>query len=865
MELRRRVVPPKRYEPELSDGERYMPTVRKALFRPPYVEFNPHLPPAAFPTLDDPVQTLSEVDLGSELGQPCQQRLQTQLESGARDLGSSQQGPSSDHPLATPCVAMENHTWNAGIYPHSLEYYQSLAGLQSGLSQEEFEWNMQEMETSDEDENNGERRSRPLSVQTRAPQWKRLALIHRIEIIQSLLAEGKTEEQATGALGLSAEEWQETVAWDHHRRKVESKEDSRIATMQDEVNSLLLDRDGMGFTSINSTTYQALLSHHLAAFTTGKMDFSTTSTRDLVNAQNLLKSRRLPLSLVGQWMDPYVGTPKVAEERGSQITLGLGEGQEHDIVDKMGQEHVRQDVAKPKVLNTFREELSAAKGRAPVRRKYVHLDDETPSSRPKTIPTGQALKRTSSNIPILKLNNPSLHQPHQMGRSGSIITNNKPIVMQEVMQAPSKLDVVTSNTSPAFNNLARSTSLPVSTAILPTDTMKDFDSTTIVVQPKRTWSGTAKPGRSTFFPNATLHTPVADSSIHKMWKTASVNPGVSRQSSEALERLRIESMKYSGKSLAGFSEPAKVNDASTPIDVQNVVRVKNPKQLAVRDPKVPSTAPKQRVRKASNTSSTTKSSTVTAITPTAAPKDRSTPATPDLPSSGSSTRSPMATRKPSRYRDGLAYAASPTDSIVGNKTSNQQAVARDTEASGLYSSVYELSRHRATILQTEDMPDHPELAPGPHTTRRPSLGLPEKKQAGSRQLAQPVPPQLVSADSRNGSRRNSIAENVGSVASSIEVTNNIVPESGGKAPRKAPSKPLTSGPLDAGKTAVSKGGGKAPRKTSSKPPSSAGKAPRKTPSKPAPLGGKVPRKTPSKPPPSKLITAEDRHSDMATF
>ncbi|MCJ1413944.1 hypothetical protein MMC32_000269 [Xylographa parallela] len=867
MELRRRVVPPKRYEPELSDGERYMPTVRKALFRPPYVEFNPHLPPAAFPTLDDPVQTLSEVDLGTELGQTCQQLLQTQSESEAQGLRSSQQRPLSGHPPSTPCVAMENHIWNAGIYPHSPAYYQNLASVHSGLSQEEYERNMKEMETSDEDENNGQRKSaflkRPSLVQTRAPQWKRLAPIHRIEIIQSLLAEGKTEEQATGALGLSAEEWLETVAWDRHRRKVESKEDSRITTMQSEVNSLLLDRDGMGFTSINSTTYQALLSHHLAAFTTGKMDFSTTSTRDLVHAQSFLRSRRLPLSLVGQWVEPYVGIPTEAEERGSHMTLGLGEGQEHDTIDRMGQEHVRQehvrqehvrqehvrqDVAKLKVMNTSREELSATNGRAPVRRKYVHLDDETPSAHPKAILTGQALEKTSSNVPFLKLNSPSPHQPHQLRRPDSIITNNKLIAMQEIMQPPLKLDVVTQNTSLAFHNSARSTSLPISRAIIPTDTMKDFDSTTIVVQPKRTWSGTAKPGRSTFFPNATLRTPVADSSIHKMWKTTSGNLGVSTQSSEALERLRIESMKYSGKPLAGFPELAKVNNASTPTDVQNAVKARNPKQLAVSDPKVPSTAPKQRVRKASNTSSTTRSSIATAITPSATPKDRSTPATPDLPISGSSTRSLMATRKPSRYRDGLTNAASPTDTVAGNRASKQQAIAMRTETNGLFSSVYELSKHKAAALKTEDMPDHPDLAPGRDTIRRPSLGLPEKKQAGSRQSVQPVPSPLISADSRNGSRRNPMVENVGSVTSSIEVTKNIVPKSGGKTPRKAPSKPLISAALDAGKTAVSKVGGKAPRKAPSKPPSSAGKAPRKTPSKPLP---------------SELLAAEDHHSGTA--
>ncbi|MCJ1378945.1 hypothetical protein MMC17_002044 [Xylographa soralifera] len=783
MELRRRVVPPKRYEPELSDGERYMPTVRKALFRPPYVDFNPHLPPAAFPTLDEPVRTLSEVDLGTELGEPCQHLPATQSESTARDLGGLQQGPSSSHLPATPFVAMENHTWNAGIYPHNPGYFQSLANLESGLSQEEFDWNMQEMETSDEDENNGQRKSRPSVARTRAPQWNRLAPIHRIEIIQSLLAEGKTEEQATGALGLSAEDWQETVAWDHYRCKVDSKEESRITTMQDEVNSLLLDREGMGFTSINSTTYQALLGHHLAAFTTGKMDFSTTSKRDLVNAQNLLKSRSLPLSLVGQWVEPYVGTPKVAEKDRPQITVELEEEQEHAIND-MGQERVRQNTARLKIMNTSGEELKVAKGRPPVRRKYVQLNDETPSARPKAIPIGQTLKKTSSNLPFLKLDSPLLHQPRQIRRPGSTIANNKTVDVQDVLQASSKLDVVTLNTLPVSKDLAQPTSLPISTAMPRADTMKDVDSMTIVVQPKRTWSGTAKPGRTTFFPNASLQTPVEETSTHKMWRTASGNPIVSRQSSEALERLRIESMKYSGKSVAVSSEPGKVNISSTPADIQDIVKQKNPKQLAVGVSKVPITASKERVRRASNTSITTKSSTATVIIPTAKPKDRSTPATPDLPSSESSTRSPMATRKPSRYRDGFTNATSPTDSVTGNRASNQQAEAMRPETNGLYSSVYELSQDRATNLKTDNMPDYPALAPGLHTTQRPSLGLSEKKQAVRRQSAQSFPPQLIPSDSQNGSGRDSRAESVGFIASSIEITNKLCQNLEGRRPGK---------------------------------------------------------------------------------
>jgi len=71
MNLRKQVKAPKRYAPELDDAaheERYMPTVRKPLFQAQVIDYNPHLPPAAFPTLDKPKPNISESHQGTELG-----------------------------------------------------------------------------------------------------------------------------------------------------------------------------------------------------------------------------------------------------------------------------------------------------------------------------------------------------------------------------------------------------------------------------------------------------------------------------------------------------------------------------------------------------------------------------------------------------------------------------------------------------------------------------------------------------------------------------------------------------------------------------------------------------------------------------
>ncbi|MCJ1404516.1 hypothetical protein MMC11_007742 [Xylographa trunciseda] len=836
MELRKKVIPPKRYEPDLSDGERYMPSFRKPLFRPPSVDFNPHLPPAAFPTLDEPVRTLSELDLETELGGPSQDHLSTQTEPLAQDLEGIQQQSSPSHSTTTPFEAMVNHTLNVGVYPHNPKYYQTLASLESGLSQEEFEWNLREMETSEEDEDNEQRKSAFMTA----------------KIIQSLLAEGKTKEQAMNALGLSTEHWQETVAWDNHRLKVERKEETRIVTMQDEVNSLLLDRDGRGSTSIDSTAYEALFSHHLAAFMTGKMDFSTTDKGDLVNAHNYLKLRGLSPSLVGQWMEPCIGIPTAAEKDSSQIILEPRERQE-GANNEISQKSVRNDNVGLKATNKSGEYLVTAKAprgtkeRSPVRRKYVHLDHETPSARPNAISIGQAMN-TSLKLPSLKLNNPTPRQSDQTRRPGSIITNTKNVVTQNVMQESSNRDILAPSISSVVKNLAQPTLVSTSTIVSNSDPVEDLSSTTIVVQPKRTWSGTAKTGRKTLFPDGTLQTPVGETPTHNMWMTASGNPVVSKQSSEALERLRIESMKYSGRSARGFQEQNEVNDASTPADVQNVARKKNPKELAVGVSRVPNTAPHEKIRRASTTSSTTKGSPGATIASTTTPTDQSTPATPDLPSSGSSTRSPMATRKPLRYRDGLSGATSPTESITGRRISNERAVPARTEKAGLYSSVYQLGKHMASDPTTDGRPGYQMSAPGLDTSQRSNQGPPEKRQAVRRQSTQLIPAQLIPADTCNRSRRSSLAESVGSIANSIEIAKNVVPKAGGKAPRKVPSKPPAAVPEIAEKTAVSRTGGKGPRKA---------------PSKPSPGKGKAPRKTPSKLPPAELAPAEVEGSDTA--
>ena len=87
MELRKKIRAPKRYEPEISDApyeSRYIPSGdSKPLFHPPFIEYNPHLPPAAFPTLDSPVPAKSDRHRERSLGKDAEKDVQP------HDVGNS--------------------------------------------------------------------------------------------------------------------------------------------------------------------------------------------------------------------------------------------------------------------------------------------------------------------------------------------------------------------------------------------------------------------------------------------------------------------------------------------------------------------------------------------------------------------------------------------------------------------------------------------------------------------------------------------------------------------------------------------------------------------------------------------------------
>lgn len=183
MELRKKVNPPKRYLPELSDSpleQRYIPHTDRPSFDIPYVDFNPLLPPAAFPTLDS-------AEVARRQSQANFSRNSKPLQNNRSDENRFADVPSdntSEPPFSTamppPSTRRNNHSdtrqiRNTGLTDDNVEtdlehsnsmqnpvYRQNLEILGELQKRSKTEWNILEMETSDED--NGESEDEPSDV-----------------------------------------------------------------------------------------------------------------------------------------------------------------------------------------------------------------------------------------------------------------------------------------------------------------------------------------------------------------------------------------------------------------------------------------------------------------------------------------------------------------------------------------------------------------------------------------------------------------------------------------------------------------------------------------------------------------------------
>lgn len=161
MELRKKVKRPQRYEPETDDAgraERYLPPLNRPVFSVPIIEYNPDLRPAAFPTLDPAQTALSEQD---HVVEPSETKSRQQADTVSivqrplRQLDSAtSRAPDQIEARTgiTPGIAVEDENRRASNCDDNPVYVRNMQLSQQWSQRTDHDWNIQEMETSDEEE-----------------------------------------------------------------------------------------------------------------------------------------------------------------------------------------------------------------------------------------------------------------------------------------------------------------------------------------------------------------------------------------------------------------------------------------------------------------------------------------------------------------------------------------------------------------------------------------------------------------------------------------------------------------------------------------------------------------------------------------
>ncbi|KAL9122131.1 MAG: hypothetical protein Q9187_001308 [Circinaria calcarea] len=372
MELRKKVNPPKRYMPELSDSpfeQRYVPPTDRPSFDIPYVDFNPLLPPAAFPTLDsaEVARRQSQANFNRN-----SKPLQNNRSDEHRFADVSPDNNSFSTAMPSPSTRWNNHSDTrqiryAGLTEDNVEtdlehsnsienpvYRQNLEMLGELQKRSKTEWNTLEMETSDEE--NGESEDEPFDVsgvktetsanRGKRPEWGDVTVALRLEILSNLTEHGHTTLEAMQQLGLTQSQ-QDALNYEitlHNQRlevedtqlellRMETHEKLLHGKLHIELAQLNLMRDGKHedeakerlfkgvkcrMNRFTQAGYKRVMENHLEGLLLDKdqANYSLTSTSALQRAQAYLKSKGMDVSLAGNW-------EKVAE--------GLGQAEDDNV------------------------------------------------------------------------------------------------------------------------------------------------------------------------------------------------------------------------------------------------------------------------------------------------------------------------------------------------------------------------------------------------------------------------------------------------------------------------------------------------------------------------------------------------------
>ena len=476
--------------------------------------------------------------------------------------------------------------------------------------------------------------------------------------------QGISIENILKFLGISDEQYNEMVEWDNLRNKVADRENSKLYSMQQDVHQRLLSTGEFRTGSITEASYKHLFNHHLGSIVkSDKQNFTICTNRDLMKAQAFLQAKGLTATLAGTWEEPIVGISSQGtdasdlKDNTDEIIQGPGKGW-------------RPERSATGSLST---RAAEERGRSPVKRKHFTHHEEILANQACLLPTEQG----QHSMPPNGTYTPAEQVPVQVIRFEVSLPNADGVkVMQNISKNPVQ---EMSHQSPTLSN-GKHGSTPYS-SIVPGHKVNastneaDNMMSTITVEPKQKYQGTAKPRQPTQLqPVAANNSPSEYIALQGVLKTSNESVALSRNTFDALERQRLESLKHSARPGQKVGPRMEMEGRiSLPIP-QTQANGKNFRQLAIATPSSSGVKP---VAVPSKPGTSSLAGTVLTATPASMSHGaQSSPITPTLTASGSgsSTRSQMATRMPARYAEDLVEIGSPTNMRAEKKTTTKRNV-----------------------------------------------------------------------------------------------------------------------------------------------------------------------------------------------
>ncbi|GAQ41813.1 hypothetical protein AtubIFM55763_002822 [Aspergillus tubingensis] len=309
MQLRNRIRPPERF----NQDQFYSPCTQRSLRVPQnqdYIQstqFDPNLPPAAFPTLDHlSPPSLRDKENGRWKGQeadlskrPREQEKDGENTENKRVRGAGP-GVQTRPPASSQSCFLSNGDFNP-VYRKNMTILANV-GRESSIERYLMDSDMDEAMTDAPDEEDIEAPSATASV--RHCKWSDLSPQIQVEIIDNMLQEFDWPT-ICHLLGLTAEEREETQQKIRQRDRQDKQEDIQLQDMRERQLRALLRVDNTK-SGHNRVPHQGIFSK-ISRQVSGKLqnqidsDISMCQQSELLDAKLFLRTRGLDCKYAGEW------------------------------------------------------------------------------------------------------------------------------------------------------------------------------------------------------------------------------------------------------------------------------------------------------------------------------------------------------------------------------------------------------------------------------------------------------------------------------------------------------------------------------------------------------------------------------------